>query len=219
MSITSAADTSMNAVSPESTAWAAGACASSAGARHRSRALVSRNRRLIGLLVTFLTAENAEIAENKYLSACFAISAVKSRCGGSIDVALACPDPVALFDGHHEHAPVADFAGARRLDDRLDAVVYQSVGHDDFDFHLRQQADVVFLATIDGGVPLLLAVTAHLGHRHPRHAQPGQRVLHLVHFVRPDDALNQLHDPPPATAAASRRARPAPRRRASRPPA
>src|SRR2546426_12465391 len=61
MSITSAADTSMNAVSPESTAWAAGACASSAGARHRSRALVSRNRRLIGLLVTFLTAENAEI--------------------------------------------------------------------------------------------------------------------------------------------------------------
>jgi hypothetical protein len=57
----------MNPVSPESTAPAAGACATSAGDAHRSRALVSRNQRLIALLVKFLTAEHAEIAEKKSL--------------------------------------------------------------------------------------------------------------------------------------------------------
>ena len=50
----------------------------------------------------------------------------------------------------------------------LDGVFSQGIRHHDLDFHLRQQADVVLLAAIDGRVALLLAVPAHLGHGHAR---------------------------------------------------
>ena len=72
-------------------------------------------------------------------------------------------------------------------------------GHDDFNLHLRQQADVVFLATIDGRVALLLAVAPDLGHGHPRDLEPLQRALHFIHLVRPHDRLDQLHGRPSRT--------------------
>src|SRR5437773_59536 len=78
--------------------------------------------------------------------------------GPSVDVAFAGPNLVTLFDGQDEHAAVTDFAGARRLDDRLDAVGHQRILDDHLDFHFRQQTDVVFLAAVDRRVPLLFAV-------------------------------------------------------------
>src|SRR3954466_1614632 len=77
-------------------------------------------------------------------------------------VLFAGPDLVALGDRQHEDASVADLARARRRDDGLDRVVHDRIGDDDFDLHLRQQADVVFLTAVDRRVALLLAVAPHL---------------------------------------------------------
>src|SRR5262245_63067843 len=82
-------------------------------------------------------------------------------------VFFAGADAVALLDWNHEHASVADLAGTCRLHDRADHLVDRRVFDHDFDLHLRQQADVVLLAAVDRRVPLLLAVAAHLGDRHP----------------------------------------------------
>ena len=65
-------------------------------------------------------------------------------------------------------------------------------GNDDFDLDLGQQADAVLLAAIDGGVPLLAAVAAHVGHRHARDVQLLERVADVVHLVRADDGLNRV---------------------------
>src|SRR3954466_8122869 len=61
------------------------------------------------------------------------------------DVLLAGPDVVADVHGQHEDTSVADFAGARRLNDCFDDFLDHIVRHDHFDLHLRQQTDGVLL--------------------------------------------------------------------------
>src|SRR5579862_1359836 len=78
---------------------------------------------------------------------------------------LAGADLVAVGDGCHEHPSIPDCPGTRRQNDRLYDIVDDVVRDDDVDLHLRQQAHVVLLASIDCRVALLLAVAAHLGHR------------------------------------------------------
>src|SRR6185369_16299164 len=102
-------------------------------------------------------------------------------------------DAVALRHRQHEHATIADLAGPRRLNDRLDGVFRDRIGHDDFDFHLRQEADVVLLAAINGGMPFLLAVATHFSDRHPGDIEFRQGILYFVDLVGPDDTLQQLH--------------------------
>src|SRR5262249_3211052 len=102
-------------------------------------------------------------------------------------------DGIGPLHGQHEPPAVADLSRPRGFHDRADRLVGDRVGHDDLDLHLRQQAHVVFLAAVNRRVPLLLAVPAHLRHRHPRDIQLRERVLHLVHFARPDDGLKQFH--------------------------
>src|SRR5262245_19040579 len=109
---------------------------------------------------------------------------------------LARSDAIALEDRQHEHAPLADLSGARRLPHGFHDIVGHVVGDDDFDLHFWQQADVVFLATIDGGVSLLLAVAANLGHCHSRDVQLGERILDLIDLIRTNDALDQFHSEP-----------------------
>src|SRR6516164_1881785 len=71
-----------------------------------------------------------------------------TSCAELHRVLFAGPDLVGLAHRQHEHASVADFAGARRLNDRFDRVVGDRVGDDYFNLHLRQQAHVVFLASV-----------------------------------------------------------------------
>src|ERR1700730_3677946 len=103
------------------------------------------------------------------------------------------PDAIALEHRNNKDPSVADLAGARRLDDRLDGVVGDVVLDDDLELHFREQVDVVLLAPIDGGMALLLAVSPDLGDGHAADAQLLQRIAHLIDFVRPDDTLDQLH--------------------------
>src|ERR1035437_3744295 len=106
---------------------------------------------------------------------------------------LAGADAVTLLDGEDEHAPVADFPGARRLNDGLHCFVHDVLRHDDFDLHLRQQADGVLLAPIDGRVTFLLPVAADLRDRDARDTQRSKCVLDLVYFVRAHDRFDQFH--------------------------
>src|ERR1017187_3686728 len=77
---------------------------------------------------------------------------------------LAGADSVTLAYGEHEHAAIADFSGARGLNDGLDHFVNDGVMDDDVNLHLGEQADVVLLSAIDGRVALLLAMPADFGH-------------------------------------------------------
>src|SRR4051794_21438875 len=108
-------------------------------------------------------------------------------------VLLAGADVVALLDRHHEDAAVADLSRAGGADDRLDGLIDRAVGDDDFDFHFRQQADFVLASAIDGRVPLLPAVAAHLGHGHARDVHFSQGFLDVVHHVGADYGLDEFH--------------------------
>src|SRR5688572_13853231 len=119
----------------------------------------------------------------------------RCRGGDRSGLSLAGTNPIALLDRHDEDASIADLTGPRRGHDRLDGIVGERIGHDHFDLHLRQEADVVLLAPIDRRVPFLLAVTANLGDRHAGNVQLRERVLDIIHLVRADDALDHFHEP------------------------
>src|SRR5688572_23838184 len=100
-----------------------------------------------------------------------------------LHIALAGPDVEPGFDRQHEDPPVTDFPGARRLGDRLNHLLRDVVRDDDLDLDLRQQADVVFLAAIDRGVPLLPAMTADFSNRHAGNIHLLERLSNVVHRV------------------------------------
>src|SRR5262249_53471068 len=106
------------------------------------------------------------------------------------------PDAIALEHRQDEHTSVADLTGSRGLHHGLHDVIRHVVGDHHLDFHLGQQAHVVFLAAIDGGVALLLAVAPDLGDRHAGDVQLGERIFDLVDLVWTNDALDQLHSEP-----------------------
>src|SRR5919198_1131169 len=106
---------------------------------------------------------------------------------------LAGPYPDRLLDGVHEHAPVADRAGAGRGDDRLDGVVGHVRRHHGLHLDLRQERDVRPHAAVLLGVALLAPAAHHLAHGEAGHAQLVERVLDLLEPVRPDDRLDLLH--------------------------
>src|SRR5580765_9110878 len=92
------------------------------------------------------------------------------RITGAGRLALGLPftraDLVARGDRKHEHPAVADLSCLRRAHDRLDRRVDEAVADHGLDLHLWQETDVVFLATIDRRVALLLTVSTHLGDGH-----------------------------------------------------
>src|SRR4051812_1700529 len=126
-------------------------------------------------------------------SMCLLIRVPGNRGRRLADFARAGADVVALFHRQNEHPSVTDFAGSSRGNDRFDHLVDDGVGDDDFNLHLRQQTDAVFLSAVDRSVTFLAAVTAHVGHRHPRDAQLLERLADIVDFVWAHDTLNQFH--------------------------
>src|SRR4030095_7876237 len=106
---------------------------------------------------------------------------------------LPCSNLVATGHWRDKHAAVADLAGPSGADDGLNRRIDDFVRHDGFDLHPGQQRHLVFLASIDCGIPRLLAMPAPPGARHARHAELGKRVRYIVDFVGSHDALDHLH--------------------------
>src|SRR6185295_3914171 len=77
---------------------------------------------------------------------------------------LAGADAHDLLDRGDEDLAVADLAGARGLDDRLDRPVDQAVLKDDLDLDLGQEIDDVLGAPVELGMALLAAEALDLGH-------------------------------------------------------
>ena len=109
-----------------------------------------------------------------------------------------------LLDRGDEDLAVADLAGARRLDDRLDRALDQRVGDDDLDLDLGQEIDDVFGAAVELGVALLAAESLDLGDRQAGDADFGQRLAHLVELERLDDRFDFFHGGSAAHEAATR---------------
>src|SRR5690606_9946006 len=71
-----------------------------------------------------------------------AVSTVRDGASAASDrlvAGLAGTDPVHLLQRGHENLAVADLAGLRGLDDRLDHALDELVGNRDLDLHLRQE--------------------------------------------------------------------------------
>src|SRR6478735_8800996 len=75
-----------------------------------------------------------------------------------------------LLDRGHENLAVADLAGARGLDDRLDRALDHRIAQDHLDLDLRQEIDDVFGAPVELGVTLLAPEALDLGNGEAGHA-------------------------------------------------
>jgi hypothetical protein len=92
-----------------------------------------------------------------------------------------------------EDLAVADLAGARRLDDRLDRRLELAVGDHHLDLHLGQEIDDVLGAPVELGVALLPAEALHLGHGQAGDADLGERLAHFVELERLHDRFDLFH--------------------------
>src|SRR5262245_48269778 len=97
---------------------------------------------------------------------------------------------------HDENLAVADLAGLRGRNDRLDDTLREIVADRNLDLHLGQEVDHVLRAAIQLRVAALTAKPLHLGDRHTLDAHVRERVADVVQAKRFDDCGNQLHWPP-----------------------
>src|SRR5208282_2786918 len=97
----------------------------------------------------------------------------------------------------NEDFAVADLAGARRSNDRLDNLVGDVCVHRDFDFQLGEETHGVFRPTINFGMPLLSTVALDLRNRQTVRSDGGERIAHLLQFERLYDRHYDFHKPRP----------------------
>jgi predicted porin len=116
-------------------------------------------------------------------------------------VLFAGADADHALDVGHEDLAVADLAGARGADDRVDDRLHLGFAHDDLDLDLRQEIDHVFGAAVQLGVPLLTAETLDLGDGQPRQPGAGECFAHFVELERFDDGGDAFHGVPPCMSA------------------
>src|SRR5208282_3691024 len=112
-------------------------------------------------------------------------------------ILLAGADPHRRFEAVNEDFAVADLAGARRSNDRLDNLVGDVCVHRDFDFQLGEETHGIFGPAINFGVPLLSTVALDLGNRETVHADGGERIAHLLQLERLYDRHYDFHKPRP----------------------
>src|SRR5208282_4703873 len=97
----------------------------------------------------------------------------------------------------NEDFAVADLAGARRSNDRLDNLVGDICVHRDFDFQLREETHGIFRPAINLGMPLLSTVALDLCNRQTVHSDGGERIAHLLQLERLYDRHYDFHKPRP----------------------
>src|SRR5262245_54292339 len=98
-----------------------------------------------------------------------------------------------LLDRGHEDLAVADLAGARGLDDRVDRLLDHAVGNHHLDLDLGKEVDDVLGSAIELRMALLPAETLDLGDGEAGHAELGQRLAHFVELERLNDRFDLLH--------------------------
>src|SRR6266705_1938363 len=95
-------------------------------------------------------------------------------------VGFASPDTHYLLNRGHENLPVADLAGARRLDDSLDRSLEHLLRHHDLDLDLRQEVHDIFGAAVEFRVALLATEALYLGHGQPGNPDFGEGLAAFV---------------------------------------
>ena len=106
-----------------------------------------------------------------------------------------------------EDLAVADLAGVGRLLDGFDDLFGHVVAHRDLDLGFRQEVHLIFGTPVDFGVPFLAAEAFDFGHRHPLHAQLGQRFADGIKHERLEYGYNELHLGYPSLCAPTRHRR------------
>src|SRR3954452_22927008 len=102
-------------------------------------------------------------------------------------------DPDCFCDIVYKDLTVADVSGPGRARKGLDHFFSTGGGHNQFDFDLRKQIDVVFLSAINLFMAFLTAVATNLSDGHPIDADRLERFLHLFQLERLDNRFNLLH--------------------------
>src|SRR6476646_5929324 len=99
---------------------------------------------------------------------------------------------VNVLEVHDEDLAVADLAGLRSGDDRLDDSVRELVANGNLYLHLRKEIDHVLRATVQLGVAALATKPLHFGDRHSLDTHVRERVADVVQAKRLDDCGYQL---------------------------
>jgi hypothetical protein len=93
---------------------------------------------------------------------------------------FARPDADGIFKGKDENFSIADFtlfAGARRVDDRLDGRFDEFVVDRYFELNFSDKVDLVFVASIYFRMPFLPADALYVGNRTPENFDMTQRLF------------------------------------------
>src|ERR1700730_3915961 len=98
-----------------------------------------------------------------------------------------------FLDRYNKDFSVPDFAGASRLDDRLNSLLNAIVRHNDLKFYLRQKIDCVLASSIDFRVALLPAESFHFTYGHSLDPDLRQGLLYVLHLKGFNDRLDFLH--------------------------
>ncbi|EGE57269.1 hypothetical protein RHECNPAF_4460040 [Rhizobium etli CNPAF512] len=98
-----------------------------------------------------------------------------------------------MIDRIDENLAVADLTGLGRRRDGFNRPVDEFRCNGDFDLELRQEADGVFSAAIDFGMPLLATVALHFGHGQALNADRRQGFADLIELERLDNSHHNFH--------------------------
>ena len=79
------------------------------------------------------------------------------------------------------------------LGDRIDDLIRQRIGDDNFQTLLGHEVHGIFRAAIDFGVPGLRAEALDLGYHHAAHPDGGQRFADLLQLERLDCCNDEFH--------------------------
>src|SRR3954452_13987359 len=94
---------------------------------------------------------------------------------------------------HHEDLAVAHLARATALADRVDGRLHEVLRHGDLDTNLVREAHLHGRAAVGLDALELAAVALHAADRDAAHLRAVERLQHVVHLLRPDDADHELH--------------------------
>src|SRR3954468_5687941 len=119
------------------------------------------------------------------------MSGTHRRHGAVVDLAGADPD--CAHERDDEDLAVADLAGAAALADRVDGRLHEVLRHGDLDPDLVRQAHLHGRAAVGLDALELAAVALHAADRDAAHLRAVERLQHVVHLLRPDDADHELH--------------------------
>src|SRR6478735_8556850 len=106
---------------------------------------------------------------------------------------LAGTDTDRFFHVGYEDFPIPDPARLGGGDNSLNCLFYHAVAQHNLKFHLGQEVDDVFRATIEFRMALLPAEALGLGDGDALEADLLQRVLHLIEFEGFNNCLDLLH--------------------------